>query len=90
MGYRGSDEGEKDLRKGHVKVGVKSVPGWSVKLVSDFVYLPLYPEWADVAGTQLLAGQAEAQIPVVQPYPLIQPYPLSRMVDASGEASSIC
>ncbi len=82
LGYRGSDEGEKGLRKGHVKGGVNSVPGWSVKLVSDFVYLPLYPEWTDLAGT--LAGQVEAQILGGQPYPL------SRMVGASGGASSIC
>ncbi len=44
-----------------------AVPGWKLKKVGDFVDLPLYGERTNKAGTQLLAGQAEAQIPGGQP-----------------------
>ncbi len=30
--------------------------------IGDLIYLLLYPEGTDVVGTQLLAGQAEAQV----------------------------
>ncbi len=46
-----------------MKGGVNSVPGRQLELVSDLINLPLYLKRTDVAGTQLLAGQAEAQIP---------------------------
>ncbi len=52
-------------------------------MVSDFVYLLLYPERTDVAGTLLLAGQVEAEILGGQPKPL------SWMVGRSRGASSI-
>lgn len=46
-----------------MKGGVNSVPGWELELVGDLIYLPLYREWNNVVGIQLLARQAEAQIP---------------------------
>ncbi len=46
---------------------VNSVPGWKLEKVGELIYLPLYWEWTNVAGNQLLTGQAEAQIPGGQP-----------------------
>ncbi len=46
-----------------MKGGVNSVPGWQLELISDLINLTLYLKWTDVAGTQFLSGQAEAQIP---------------------------
>lgn len=50
-----------------MKRGVNSIPGWQLELVGNLVDLPLDRERTDVAGTQLPAGQAEAQIPGGQP-----------------------
>ncbi len=42
--------------------GVNAVPGGQLKLVGNLVDLPHDLEWTNVAGTQLLTGQAEMQI----------------------------
>ncbi len=54
-----------------------------MEFIGDLIYLPLYPEGTDVVGTQLLAGQAEAQIPGGQPYSLYW------MIGWSGGTSGI-
>lgn len=41
--------------------------GWEVKTKGDLIYLPLHGGGTNVAGTQLLAGQAETQIPGGEP-----------------------
>ncbi len=49
--------------------GVNAISGWQLELVGDLIDLPLDRERrTDVAGTQLMAGQAETQIPGGQPY----------------------
>ncbi len=67
-----------------MECGVNSVPGWKLEKVGDFIYLPLYRERTNVAGTQLLTGQAEAQIPGGQPDLL------SRLVSGSRGMLGIC
>ncbi len=64
--------------------GVNSIPGWLLELVGDLVDLPLDRERINIAGTQLLVGQAESQVPSGQPYPV------SRVVNGSWGTSSIC
>lgn len=48
-----------------MKGGVNSVTGWELELVlvDDLIYQTLNWERIDVSGTQLLARQAEGQIP---------------------------
>jgi hypothetical protein len=50
--------------------GVNVVPGWELEEVGDVVDLPLHSERTNEAGTQLLAGQAEANVPGGQPDPI--------------------
>ncbi len=61
-----------------------AVPGWKLKKVGDLVDLPLYGERTNKAGTQLLAGQAEAQIPGGQPDQV------SWLIPGSSGTSGIC
>jgi len=67
-----------------VECEVNSVPWRKLKKLGDFVDLPLYREWTDIVGTQLLAGQGEAQIPVGQTDQI------SRLVSESSGTSGIC
>ncbi len=58
------------------------IPCWEFELVSDFVNLPLDGELTYIAGTQLLAEQAEMQIPGGEPD--LVPRVINRGVGATG------
>ncbi len=61
---------------------MNSVPWWKLKEVGYFVDLPLYRERTNIAGTQLLTGQAEI--------PGGQPEQISRLASGSSGMSGIC
>ncbi len=48
--------------------------------MGNLIYLPLDLERTNVAGTQLLAGQAESYVPSGQPHPV------PRVIEGSGSA----
>ncbi len=52
-----------------MKRGVNTILGWQLELVGNLVDLPLDRERTNVAGTQIMAGQAETQIPGVTAIP---------------------
>ncbi len=66
-----------------MKCGMDTIPGGKLEPVGNLIDLPLDLERNNVAGTQLLAGQAESYVSGGQPHPV------SRVVEGSGSASDI-
>ncbi len=56
-----------------MECGMDTIPGGELESVGNLIYLPLDLERTNVAGTQLLAGQAETYVPSGQPHPVPPP-----------------
>ncbi len=66
-----------------MECGMDTIPGGKLESVGNLIDLPLDLERTNVAGTQLLAGQAESYVPGGQPHPV------PRVVEGSGSMLDI-
>ncbi len=66
-----------------MECGMDTIPGGKLESVGNLIDLPLDLERTNVAGTQLLAGQAESYVPGGQSHPV------PRVVEGSGSVLDI-